>query len=85
MDYSKKQKILDAQPFYVVTDDAYDRMMDKLLCGERYVKTYSEWGCPHSQTTNDCKCSFNLNFLKEGKIVRANKGIIKPVIKLSDL
>jgi len=83
MDYSKKQKILDAQPFYVVTDDAYDRMMDKLLCGERYVKTYLSV-CPHKRK-KDCKCSFNLNFLKEGKIVRANKGIIKPVIKLSDL
>jgi hypothetical protein len=84
------QKILDAQPFYVVTDASYDRMMDKLLLTETpshgrvnmAVKTYLGV-CPH-KTKEDCNCSFNLNFLKDGKIVRVNKGIIKPVIKESE-
>jgi hypothetical protein len=69
------------QPFYVVDDEAYDRMMEKLVGGERYVKTYL------AVCTETCKCKCNckffLNFLKDGDIVRVSNGELKNVLRLS--
>ena len=72
---------LNAQPFYVVNDQAYNRMKLKLVNGERFVKTYLTI-CPHS-STNNCKCPFNINFLKDDEIVRMNNGTLKSVYPLS--
>jgi hypothetical protein len=74
---------LNAQPFYVVDDEAYRRMLDKLNNGQQFVKTYLSV-CPH-RNVSECKCPFQLNFLKDGIIVRSNSGKIKPVVSLSSL
>ena len=73
---------LNSQPFYVVTDDAYERMMSKLMNGDKYVKTYIGV-CPHKK--NECVCRFNLNYLQNNSIVRCNQGVVKKVYKMSDL
>lgn len=55
---------LNKQPFYVVNDTGYKRMVMKLQEGERrYVKYTSI--CPH-KNSKDCNCLFQLNFLKDG-------------------
>jgi len=69
------------QPFYVVEDAAYDRMMEKLVGGERYVKTYLTV-CPETCKCK-CNCKFFLNFLKDGDIVRVSNGELKDVMRLS--
>lgn len=69
------------QPFYVVDDEAYVRMMEKLVSGERYVKTYLAV-CTETCKCN-CNCKFFLNFLKNGRIVRSVNGELKDVWSLS--
>jgi hypothetical protein len=69
------------QPFYVVDDEAYDRMYEKLVSGERYVKTYLGV-CPETCKCK-CTCKFFLNFLKDGDIVRVSNGELKNVLSLS--
>jgi len=69
------------QPFYVVDDEAYDRMYEKLVSGERYVKTYLGV-CPETYKSK-CTCKFFLNFLKDGDIVRVSNGELKNVLSLS--
>ena len=88
------QEQLDSQPFYVVSDDAFLRMMKQLdpkdnTEPKKYVKTYTNI-CPH-RNKNDCECPFNLNFLKKkegdefGIIMRVSQGKLKPVVPLSYL
>ena len=78
----KVVNMLKEQPFYVVTDDAYDRMLNKLIKGEpayTYITT-----CPHRNPA-DCRCPKNENILKEGRIVRIVDGVEKKVMKLSEM
>lgn len=89
MNSIETQNHLDKQPFYVVSDDAYDRMV--LKCEEfGFAKTFTN-GCPHKHKTK-CKCDFNLNVLDktnrfnygyDKQLMRLNNGIYKPVMKLS--
>lgn len=70
------------QPFFVVTDDAYGRMLAVLHAGEPFVKTYLTT-CPHKNKA-DCKCPYFRNTLAaNGLIVRNCNGVIKPVIHLT--
>jgi len=78
---------LDNQPFYVVEDESYNRMMTKLQEGEKYIKTYSH-PCPHmhlgiERAKEECNCHFQLNFLRDGKLIRTNNGVVKPVFSES--
>ena len=72
------QEMLDKQPIYCVDDAAYERMMNSLKNGERFVKTYTSF-CPHKNGA-DCDCPFNINFLEDGAIFRVNGGLKKPVV-----
>jgi len=90
MDINERQNHLDKQPFYVVSDDAYDRMV--LKCEEfGFDKTYTNI-CSHKDKTK-CNCPFNLNVLDktnrfdfyDKQLMRLNKGIYKPVMKLSTI
>jgi len=63
--------MLKEQPFYIVTDDAYNRMLNKLMKAEpayTYITT-----CPHRNPA-DCWCPNNENILKEGGTVRTVDG-----------
>jgi hypothetical protein len=71
------------QPFYVVDDESYDRMMSSLLAGESTVKSYLGT-CPHKQQ-GDCTCLYFINYLHaDGSVVRNVEGVVKPVIKKSN-
>ena len=72
-----------AQPLFAVTDDAYDRMLKRLQDGEPFVKSFLGT-CPHSRKA-DCRCEYYKNILRDGRIVRDCDGIIKPVVRASDL
>ena len=72
----------DDQPFFVINDEGYNRMMERLRGGERYAKSFMGV-CPH-QDSADCRCKFFINFLdKEGNMVRVVNGEVKPVVPLS--
>ena len=71
---------LQQQPFFVVSDDAYDRMLAKLQRGlpaYTYLST-----CPHRG--QPCACPKSENQLVDGKIVRTINGVTKRVYKLSE-
>ncbi len=80
----------DSQPFFLVTDDAYERMLNELLKGAPFVKTYINV-CPHVGTGSDlktmqsnCNCFFNKNVLNaDKKIVRTFGNESKPVYSSS--
>ena len=75
---------MDSQPFYVIEDEGYERMMFKLKTGQRYVKSFVGV-CPHREK-NDCKCEFALNFLdSKGNMVRCVKGQQKFVLSVTEL
>jgi hypothetical protein len=65
-------------PIYVLTDDAYDRILNRLQAGERFVWTYSSV-CPH-QRTCDCDCPKRMNVLVDGQVVRLQDGRRTPVL-----
>jgi hypothetical protein len=66
-------------PFYVLNDEAYNRMCGTLLRGDaRFLKSYLSV-CPH-KTVSECKCKFYLNFLVDGKLARIVNGELKEVI-----
>lgn len=73
------------QPFFVVNDEAYNRMMDTLKNKSvKSVKSYIRV-CPHKRK-EDCKCEFYENYLDEdGFMVRKVGGTIKPVLSLTML
>jgi hypothetical protein len=75
---------MEAQPFYVVDDEAYNRMMTKLKGGAAFVKSFkTHTNCPHAA---DCTCEFYKNYLdKDGIMVRNCGGSIKDVISISAL
>lgn len=73
-----------SQPFYVVNDEAYERMKNKLESGESNVEYTYMTTCPHSVKSN-CRCPRMMNILKNGRIVRLIDGEEKPVLKLSEL
>ena len=68
-------------PFFVLNDEAYNRMMTQLHNGERYIKSYLHT-CPHKKV-EECKCKFYLNFLQNGEMVRIVNGQTKKVYSLS--
>ena len=71
----------DNVPFYVVNDEAYDRMYKSLSTGEaRYIKTFLTT-CP-ATCKHPCTCPYYVNFFKDGKIVRIVKGEVKDVMSL---
>ncbi len=70
---------LNSQAFFVVTDDAYDRMLGKLNIG---LPAYTYLGiCPHVGT---CRCLRNENILSNGHIIRLIDGKEKSVFRLSE-
>ena len=74
----------DDQPYYVINDEAYDRMLRKLQTGEsQYEWSYLTQGCPHPP--GQCVCPRHKNVLdaETGEIVRLVKGEKRPVMKHS--
>lgn len=73
------------QPFFVVDNEAYDKMMSKLKSGqERYIKSYVSM-CPATYQSN-CTCPFFINFLdEEGDLIRVVNGTRKYVFAVRDL
>ena len=72
------------QPFFVVNDEAYNRMMKTLKDGEKSVKSYIRV-CPHKRK-EDCKCEFYENYLDDdGCMVRNIGGTTKPVLSITML
>jgi hypothetical protein len=70
-----------AQPFFVLNDEAYNRIMHKLRAGSRYEFTYMGV-CPH-KSKGDCQCPKMMNVLDEsGSLVRIVRGVRKPVYML---
>jgi len=75
-----------SQPFFVVTDDAYERLLQKLKRGES-APTYHH-GCPSAGKPNPeahCTCVSFDNVLVKGGIERRFKNESKPVIPVSVL
>jgi len=78
------KNIHSEQPFFVVDDAGYNRMMKKLKDGEKSVKTFLH-GCPH-RSKEDCKCEYFSSYLDEdGDMMRNVNGTIKPVISVTML
>ena len=72
------------QPFFVITDEAYDRMLQQLQSGEPHVWSYKNI-CPCSRM-EDCRCTKYKNILNaEGKMVRVIGGVQKPVLRTSEV
>jgi hypothetical protein len=70
-----------AQPFFVLNDEAYNRLMHKLRAGSRYEFTYMG-ACPHKRK-RDCQCPEMMNMLDEsGSLVRIVRGVRKPVYRM---
>ena len=73
------------QPFFIVADDAHERMLNQLKSGSAFAKTFIGH-CPHSGNSKKCKCPFFKNVLDpkgSGQIVREVDGQFKPVLPLS--
>jgi len=70
-------------PIIALTNDAYDRVMNRLTSGEEFVKTYRNI-CPHNKR-EDCKCPFYKNILVNGEIVRIIEGETIKVHNLNKL
>ena len=73
-----------AQPFFVINDEAYDRMPGKLRRGSPYEWSYITT-CLHG-SPRQCTCPKFKNVLSpSGTIVRVIDGVTKPVLRGSDL
>ena len=85
---SNGQDILTMTPtqeMFVVGDDAYERMLNKLQMGASVEYTYVN-KCPHhNRNPRLCNCARFINVLKNGKIVRLIDGTEKPVYRLSEI
>lgn len=81
MDTSNIETQWNKQPFFVINDEGYNRMMDKLQNGERYVKSFP-YKCKASCQA-ECSCPFQINFLKDGRMVRCVDGQLRPVFSVS--
>ena len=67
------------QPFFVLNDEAYHRMVQTLRDGNPFVKSYMGTCCHKSK--EECKCTYFNNYLNEdGDMVRDVDGVIKPVL-----
>ena len=67
----------------IVEDDAYDRMMTRLVMGEPFVKTFLGH-CPHT-SPRLCKCSFRKNILVGNEIMREVGDTLEKVWSLRDV
>lgn len=70
-----------SQPFFVINDEAYARMLRKLRSGSSVEYTYAGV-CPHNR--HQCRCPKMANVLRNGRIVRLVDGEEKPVYSLSE-
>ncbi len=70
------------EPFFVLNDNAYDRILQKLQNGSPYEWTY-QGICPHSDPAQ-CTCPKFMNILRDGNIIRIVNGVQKPVYKYSE-
>ena len=52
--------------------------------GKRFVWSYLEGACPHTNTSTECNCAKKTNVLKDGKMIRIVNGRQKPVYKASE-
>ena len=74
---------MEAQPFFVLEDKAYDRILAKLNGGSRFEWSFSG-ACPHKKKS-ECRCQRFMNVLgKDRTIVRISEGKQKPVLRMSD-
>ena len=77
-----QEKNFNSQPFFLVDDAAYGRMLTKLRAGEPFVKTYFGT-CPHKN--KECKCPYFKNVLEDGcHIVREFGGKRKQVYSITE-
>jgi hypothetical protein len=68
------------QPFFAVSDDAYERMYQRLCDGEPFVKSFIGV-CPSKHER--CSCKYFKNILVDDKMVREVEGVYKPVLSVS--
>ena len=71
-----------SQPFFVLDDVGYNRMLHKLQNGSRFEWSYLHT-CPHTRK-EDCKCVKYMNVLHGDKIVRIINNTQKPVLSSAD-
>jgi hypothetical protein len=72
------------QPYFVIDDEAYNRIIDKLMSGTtKYEKTYMT--VCKEDCKSKCKCPFHLSFIKDDMLVRLVNGKIKPVFSLTQI
>lgn len=80
-----QEEYFKSQPFFAVSDDAYERMHEQLMNGASFVKTYLH-RCPNAYDKSKCNCIFFKNVLNnDNHIVRIFGGKVKPVYSFSEL
>ena len=72
-----------AQPYFVVSDAAYDRMYQKLKNGSRFEWTFTSVVC-EKDANGKCICPKMMNVLKDDRLIRIANGTQKPVYKVSE-
>ena len=73
----------NAQPFFVLNDEAYLNIANELRNGKPFVKSYATT-CPHRERRR-CRCPYFKNVLVDGNIWREFNGQLKPVFSVSAL
>ena len=71
-----------SQPFFILDDASYDRMMHKLQNGSLFEWSYLGV-CPHKKKRH-CDCVKFMNVLRDSKIIRIAGGAQKPVYRASE-
>ena len=71
------------QPFFVIQDDAYDRMMSEFTQGSKAEWSFPCCACPSFPSR--CSCPKMLNTHRNGEIARLVRGEWKPVYKQSEM
>ena len=71
------------QPYFVVSDAAYDRMYQKLKNGSRFEWSFTSVVC-EKDASGKCICPKMMNVLKDDRIIRIANGTQKPVYKVSE-
>ena len=74
----------ESQPYFMLEDEAYDRMRAQLHGGKRFAWSYTS-RCSHGGVGGACDCPKMMNVLKDGRIVRIANGKQKPVYKASEI
>ena len=72
-----------AQPYFVISDAAYDRMYQKLKKGSRFEWSFTSVVC-EKDASGKCICPKMMNVLKDDRIIRIANGTQKPVYKVSE-